>query len=144
MMSNATLRKSRGIAKLRRLVASELGRLIAKRMREARERAGWTQAQLAVAIGIEAATLSRYEAGKFPVPVDILWRVSTELGVALSQLVDVQGELPKGFTSPAGRKKRVIRGAEEGALVDVWSKLSPRDRRVVTQLCRVMVRAREE
>lgn len=132
------------IAKLRRLVVTELGRLIAKRVRQARERAGWTQAQLAAAIGVESATLSRYEGGKFAVPIDVLWRMSTALGIRVSLLIDVQEELPKMLSSPSRRSEKRIRGPEEKGLFEHWSKLTPRDRRVVIQLCRVMVRARED
>ena len=144
ILSYKTLRKPRGIAKLRRLVATEFSRLVAKRMRQARERAGWTQAQLAAALEIEAATLSRYESGKFPAPTDLLWRMSCELGIRLSQLIDVENELPKALTAPASQGQRQIRTGEEKELFENWSRLSPRDRRVVVQLCRVMVRAREE
>lgn len=131
------------LAKLRRLVATDISRAIAKRMRAARESAGWRQHQLAAAMGIEAATLSRYESGKMAPPVDVLWKTATALNVTLAHLLNLEGALPKSFALPPPRRTP-IRPRDEVELLEGWSKLSPRDRRVVIQLCRVMARVREE
>lgn len=142
ILSYMTLPRARALARLRRLVATDIGRVIAKRMRQVRDSSGWRQHQLAAAVGIEAATLSRYESGKVATPVDILWKIATVFDLPLAKFLDFEGELPKNFAPPP--RSKPIRTREEQELVEGWRRLSPRDRRVVVQLCRVMGRVREE
>jgi transcriptional regulator with XRE-family HTH domain len=123
------------------VVSRQFNEAIAERLRQARQRAGWTQEQLAVTIGIEPANLSRYETAKVPVPLDVLWRASNALGTNLATLVDVSRNLPKRLVSPPPINKRPMRG-EEAALVKAWSALPPRDRATIILLCNAMKKRR--
>ncbi len=61
------------------LVAHRFGALL----RNARERKNMTQSELALAVGIDATRVSRYESGSFPRPL---------LFVALCEAVDLKPE----------------------------------------------------
>ena len=61
----------------------EVGILLAIK-RKAR---GYTQHDLATAIGLKRATYANMEKGRQRVPVDVLWRVAIMLGVQLADLV---------------------------------------------------------
>ena len=56
-------------------------------MRKLREDRGWTQEELAQAIAIEPATLSRYETAKKAFPLDVLRRIAASLRVPLGHLI---------------------------------------------------------
>lgn len=64
-------------------------------LREARRRAGWSQARLAEAVGVDPATISRYERGEIPVPDDILAASGWALGAL--ELLLVSGSGPFAF-----------------------------------------------
>ena len=118
-------------------VSKDFDQAIARRLRQARSRAGWTQEKLAEGVGIEPATLSRYETAKLPVPLEVLSRVGAVLGTKLGTLVDVQRSLPGKLSRPP-RGGRTPRRAEEAELVAAWATLRPRDRRIVIRLCQEM------
>jgi transcriptional regulator with XRE-family HTH domain len=66
--------------------ADQLRKMIGSRVRAARERQGWTQEQLAEAVGVGAEMLGRYERGlQFPSHVTFLRLVKT-LGVSADSL----------------------------------------------------------
>jgi transcriptional regulator with XRE-family HTH domain len=118
-------------------VATPFEQAVAKRLRDARVRSGWTQEQLAERIAIEPATLSRYERGGSSIPLDVLRRAAAALGTTVGRLIDVEGELPKRL-APAPQTKRRPRSSEEVALLKLWSGLRPRDRRLVLLMCKSM------
>ena len=61
--------------------------MLGGRIRKLREDRGWTQEELAQAIAIEPATLSRYENAKKTFPLDVLRRIAASLRVPLGQLI---------------------------------------------------------
>jgi transcriptional regulator with XRE-family HTH domain len=61
--------------------------IIGANIRAARERAGMTQEQLAHAIGVEAATLSRYETARWPPRLESLEKIAACLKVPVNDLV---------------------------------------------------------
>jgi len=57
-------------------------------IKNARKRAGFTQAQLSAATGIDQASISRMENGRQGVTLESLGRIAEALGVTLGELVD--------------------------------------------------------
>ena len=55
--------------------------MLGGRIRKLREDRGWTQEELAQAIAIEPATLSRYENAKKTFPLDVVRRIAASLRV---------------------------------------------------------------
>jgi transcriptional regulator with XRE-family HTH domain len=122
------------------LVSRDFNEAIARRLRQVRERAGWTQEQLAEVVRIQPANLSRYETARVPIPLEVLWRACAALGADLATLVDVTRKLPKRLASPPRTRKRPA-SAEEAALLGAWSALAPRDRATIILLCKAMKKA---
>ena len=64
---------------------------IAKRIREARKAAGYTQVQLGEKLGYEGrigeVTVSRWERNERPVPLDKLRKLAEVLGLTLDELI---------------------------------------------------------
>jgi transcriptional regulator with XRE-family HTH domain len=116
---------------------SEFDRLVGSRLQRAREKAGWTQEALAFRVEIDPTTLSRYETGRLPVPLEVLSKAATVLGVRLAHLVDFERELPKRMAEPATVPKRPP-ASERRALEEVWAELRPHDRSVLLDLARVL------
>ena len=67
---------------------------IARRVKEVREDAGWTQPQVASKTGVAVPTISRYENGALPPSLDYLLRLADCLEVPVTTF----------FESPSGRK----------------------------------------
>lgn len=61
-----------------------------ERIKEARKRAGMTQAQLSEQSGIAAISIHQYEAGKRQPQIERLLRVASVLNVPIEQLVDTE------------------------------------------------------
>jgi transcriptional regulator with XRE-family HTH domain len=75
-------------------------RAIGARMREYRQRRGYTQAELAEAVGIEAVTLARYEAGARSVSLSTLAGIASALGVGLGELCTIDRPPPQPTSRP--------------------------------------------
>ena len=74
--------------------ADQLRKMIGSRVRAARERHGWTQEQLAEAVGVGAEMLGRYERGlQFPSHVTFL-RLTQSLGVSTDALYGFEPSEP--------------------------------------------------
>lgn len=76
-------------------------------IRAARLQTGTKQEDLAVELGLDRTTLSRYEAGTRSVPIDVLLRIAYLLRVPLSELVpgvhDMETAWSQGSSNqPAG------------------------------------------
>ena len=113
---------------------------MARRLREARVRSGWTQEQLAERAAIAAATLSRYERAGSSIPLEVLRRAALALGTTLGKLVDVESELPRRWTPPP-EFRRLPRRAEEEAMLEVWRALKPRERKLFFMMCKSIATA---
>jgi transcriptional regulator with XRE-family HTH domain len=78
----------------------EVGLLLAR----TRKDGGWTQEQVAIAIGIPRATLASLEGGRQRVVVDVLWRAAVVLGCSLEKLVPEQNALGQSSNEVAPLK----------------------------------------
>ena len=78
----------------------ELLRRVGQRVGKARKARGWTQEQLAEAIGIEPVTLSRWETGGRALSLSTLAAISAALEVGLGDLLDVGRAVPAPELSP--------------------------------------------
>lgn len=104
--------------------------LLGARARAVREERGWTQDQLAQAVGIEPATLSRYETARNAFTLDVLRRIAGALNVELIALLDIGRKVPrpKDVPPPPEMPSRRARGKEEQAILAAWRRLTPKNR----------------
>jgi transcriptional regulator with XRE-family HTH domain len=109
--------------------------LLATRVRKLREDRGWTQEELAQAIGIEPATLSRYETAKKAFPLDVLRRIATSLRAPLGHLLAEGGSTPRLADAPNYDRHVDPRHVE---LLDVWRKLPAGRRKLALRLLRTL------
>ncbi len=62
------------------------------RIAEAREARGWTQEQLAAAIGTTQQTIQRWESGHTEPKVSNVEKISSALGITLSFILDIDND----------------------------------------------------
>ncbi len=107
------------------------------RVRKLREDRGWTQEELAQAIAIEPATLSRYENAKKAFPLDVLRRIATSLRVPLGHLIldSAGGGTPKLADAANYDRHADPRHIE---LLDVWRKIPAARRKLALRLLRTL------
>lgn len=86
----------------------ELLRAVGRRVAQARQDRGYTQAALAEAIGIEAVSLSRLETSDRALSITTLGRIAEALGLGLGQLLGVEAELPEPAATP--KEAELLRG----------------------------------
>jgi transcriptional regulator with XRE-family HTH domain len=109
--------------------------LLGTRVRKLREDRGWTQEELAQAIAIEPATLSRYETAKKAFPLDVLRRIATRLRVPLGHVLADGGGTPKLADAPNYDRQVDPRHVE---LLDVWRRLPAGRRKLALRLLRTL------
>jgi len=102
----------------------DLLRDVGARVRQARERKGWTQEQVAEKLGIGPETVSRYETGAIPLSLTMLVRVAGALGIEPVSLL------------PAPRKGQQQADEE---LLGRWRALDADGRKLVLGLLRRLV-----
>lgn len=100
---------------------TELRKRVAQHVRRARLARGWSQEQLAEALGVSVESVSRYETSKLALSLEMLALVSDRLGTPIETLV---GEGPTGL-SP-----------EETELIEGWRRLGARGKRAVLEVVR--------
>ena len=103
----------------------QLLRDVGRRVAEARAKRGFTQEQLAEAIGIQPVTMSRWETGDRALSITTLANIADALGVGLGDLLDVERDLPG-----------VEHGPEQAELLRGFDKLTPNRRELVLRLLR--------
>ena len=96
---------------------------IARRVQQARKRKGWTQERFAEELDVASETVSKYENGKLPLSVTMLYRVADILEVEVEVL------LGKG---PAGLRE------EEKELLERWRGLDRKGQEAVLEVVRRM------
>lgn len=69
---------------------------LARQMRELREKAGLSQAQLAALVGTQAPGIARLESGRFAPRLDVLHRIAAALGRRVRIQFDDAGVLRSG------------------------------------------------
>jgi transcriptional regulator with XRE-family HTH domain len=70
---------------------------IGQRIRQARDRKGWTQLQFALEANVSPSTVARWESGRLP-PIRELMRIAVVLGIPAEELVE---RPPNGAMDPA-------------------------------------------
>ncbi len=86
------------------------------RLRAIRTAAGWSQEQLAGAVGIAPNNLSYYENGRKGLTITTLAAIAGVLGTRLADLVDVDLPVPSTIPPPEeDALMRAVRGLPEGA-----------------------------
>ncbi len=68
---------------------------IRTRLRQAREARGWSQKQLAQALGVEEATVANWEKGRSRIALDKLYLVANVLDFPLTYFLPNLGETPE-------------------------------------------------
>jgi transcriptional regulator with XRE-family HTH domain len=108
--------------------------VLGARVRRFREERGWTQEELAQAIAIEPATLSRYETAKQAFPLEVLRRIATSLRLPLIHLI---AEPQAGTAAPKLADAPVFdRHAE---LIELWRQIPPPRRKLALRILRAFV-----
>lgn len=100
---------------------TRLDEVIGSRIKEARRKKGWTQAQVSVALRVQSEAVSRYETGSVPVSLAQLFKIAAVLGVGVHELLNI----------PATQL-----AVEEVALVNEWRLLDERGRRLLMEMLR--------
>jgi transcriptional regulator with XRE-family HTH domain len=111
--------------------------MLGGRIRKLREDRGWTQEELAQAIAIEPATLSRYENAKKAFPLDVLRRIAASLRVPLGHLIldGAAAGATKLADAPTYDRHGDPRHTE---LLDVWRKIPSGRRKLALRLLRTL------
>ena len=103
----------------------DLLRKVGQRVAKARRNRGWTQEQLAEAIGIEPVTLSRWETGDRALSLSTLAAVAARLEVSLGDLLDVGRPVPEPDHAP-----------DEAELLRLYRNLPNSKRDIILRLAR--------
>jgi len=107
----------------------EFLRHVGQRVAQARKERGWTQEQLAEAVGVEPVTLSRLETGARALSLSMLLSVADALDISLADLLDTKRPRPK----PS-------HGAEEAELLRGFERLPVTQKDIVLRLVRDLAR----
>ncbi len=108
------------------MASTEFERVVSKPLRALRQKAGWTQEQLAARLGVEPGTYSRYETGSRRMSLDFLGRAVVALGVPAWAIF--AGERDAVPRIALRKPPRQVRSKDEAALLLVWTRLRPVDR----------------
>ena len=100
-------------------------RQFGERVAEARRDRGWSQEQLAEAIEVEPATISRWETGGRALSLSTLTRISEILEVPLARLFDIEQDIPQPKHD-----------AEATALLRSFKKITSERRKLLLALAR--------
>ncbi len=99
-----------------------------------RKKAGITSRELAAAVGVTPATMSRYEHGKITViSQNMICKISAALGVTVEQLISDDPQY--GYISKTKHKKSPSKNMEEKKLLKGFYGLSPELQDAVRRIC---------
>ncbi len=104
---------------------------VGRRVQSARARRGWSQQQLADAVGVRPSTLSRYETGAREFPLSLVMRVAEALRVRPDDLL---AALPSHGTESAEQ----LRGVNAR-----WEHLPSHVRATIVDMARMLSRSAE-
>lgn len=107
------------------------------KIREAREAAGWSQARLGEAIGLDATGVSKIETGRKLVRADEVQKIADALGVPVSQLFGLEPEPPAGPAQRGFPDELVPYDARPG---DPFAALETENRYLLTVACDSLTR----
>jgi len=112
-----------------KIVDQELHRTTGLSIRKARKGRGWTQEQLAEALGVATETVARWEYGTRTVSLSVLFKISDTIGVTVETLLGLSLE-----------GSRSTESTEEVEMLDGWRVLDDESRKIVLELIRKLSR----
>ncbi len=104
----------------------EKGDTISQRIRDARKERGWTQDDLAVAVGVSRSAVAQWETGRSGQLSANLSRIASTLGVNVEHLLH-------------GTDKRApfqAASGDEGALLRLYRECAPADRQLLLRIAK--------
>ena len=104
---------------------------IGARIRTAREEQGWTQDQLAEAVGVSRSAVAQWETGRAGQVTTNLTRVASMLGVGVEYLMHGRDKFAPGQVS----------SGDELAILRLYRECSPADRQGLASGTRITSRA---
>jgi transcriptional regulator with XRE-family HTH domain len=121
-----------------RMARADFYAVLGQRLCKLRETANWSQAQMAEAVRLDRADVSRIENGK-GVSLEVLRRYAAALRVPLHALLDLPREVPVAnpFVKPAKKRAEPLQG-EQAQLWRYWAGLGPKDRATVLGLAKML------
>jgi|KBSMisStandDraft_5_1062788.scaffolds.fasta_scaffold604124_1 transcriptional regulator with XRE-family HTH domain len=99
---------------------------IGARIRTAREEQGWTQDQLAEAVGVSRSAVAQWETGRAGQVTTNLTRVAEALGVGVEHLMYGRDKIIPGQT----------RSGDELAILRLYRECAPEDRQLLLRTAR--------
>jgi transcriptional regulator with XRE-family HTH domain len=99
---------------------------IGARIRTAREQQGWTQDQLATAVGVSRSAVAQWETGRAGQVTTNLTRVASTLGVGVEYLMHGRDKFAPGRIS----------SGDELAILRLYRNCSPEDRQLLLRTAR--------
>ena len=103
---------------------------VGPRIREARHERGWTQDDLAQAVGVSRSAVAQWETDRTGQIRDNLGRIAHALGISVEHLLH----------GAASREPAVAAGAEELALLRLYRECLPEDRQMLLRTARRLAR----
>ena len=104
---------------------------IGARIKDAREDQGWTQDQLAEAVGVSRSAVAQWETGRAGQVTTNLTRVAAALGVGVEHLMYGRDKFAPGQAS----------GGEEMALLRLFRECTPEDRQLLLRTARRLAKS---
>lgn len=80
-------------------------RILGRRIKAARKRAGLTQLELAQKLGVVRETIASYESGRYSIPIDKLEVVAETVGCPVADLVAHTSRAPSSSLALPGRRR---------------------------------------
>lgn len=106
-------------------------------VKEARQRKGWTQGELAARCGVTQSYISQIERGeKYNVPLETLQALAAALDLSLDMLAGAVPPLP---TQVAELAAQGLKEEEVARLVAIWPHLTPQDREAIIAMTRAIL-----
>ncbi|MBN2365000.1 MAG: XRE family transcriptional regulator [Calditrichaeota bacterium] len=112
-----------------------MGKNFSSRLRNLMENLGFTQKELADAIGTSQPAVSLYLKGRIP-PADILYRIARLDNTTVEWLLSGKEDYPQ---MTVGEKKPHY--GREAVLLERWSRLNPKLQKVILNLMKDLVDA---
>ncbi len=104
---------------------------IGTRIRTAREDQGWTQDQLAAAVGVSRSAVAQWETGRAGQVTTNLTRVASALGVGVEHLMYGRDKLAPGRPQTG----------DELAILRLYRECAPEDRQLLLRTARRLAKA---
>ncbi len=111
---------------------------LGKALRLIRNRRGWTQSQWAEKVGIDKATISKYELDQMEMRIGVLDRLLVAAGADLEELSETLLKLNNGSPSIPPPFPDLSSDPKE------WASMSAEDQRILEDLAKYLRKVRDE